>query len=159
MAEISAPDYVLTLEHHYAATPDRVFRAWTHPDVLRTWWAAVAHWEGAFAEIDFRQGGTYRLGMRDVDNDSVYIVGGQFLEIDEPCRLVYTWTWETTPQLPGSEDSLVTVVFVADGDGTLVKLTHSGFKTEAVRDQHVQGWAGCMDNLARRVFDDPPKAH
>jgi uncharacterized protein YndB with AHSA1/START domain len=145
------------MEQRYAATPARVFRAWTHPDVLRVWWAAASHWEGAFAEIDLRVGGAYRLGMCDVDNDAVYIVGGTFIEIDEPRRLVYTWTWETTPELPGSEDSLVTVDFVADGSETIVRLNHTRFKTAEVRDMHRTGWQGCLDNLDRRVLSEQSK--
>jgi uncharacterized protein YndB with AHSA1/START domain len=152
MADVMAPGYVLEMEHRYAAPRERVFQAWTHPNVLERWWAAVAHWPAAFAEIDLRPGGSYRLAMRDIDNDSIYVVGGEFREIVEPERLVYTWTWETAPEIPGSENSLVTVEFIEDGDGTLVRLTHSGFATEAVRDEHRQGWGGCLENLERRVF-------
>jgi uncharacterized protein YndB with AHSA1/START domain len=56
----------------------------------------------------------------------------------------------------GSEGTLVTVDFTEEGDGTKVVVVHSGFGGERARDLHVEGWTGCLDNLARRVF---PGAH
>ena len=71
-----------------------------------------------------------------------------------PERLAYTWRWEEGPDpvMAGSEDTLVEIDFVDDGDGTLVRLTHSGFANEQVRDMHAQGWQGVLANLEARVF-------
>jgi hypothetical protein len=52
----------------------------------------------------------------------------------------------------GSENTLVVVDFVEDGDGTLVKLTHSGFANDRLRDLHVHGWRGVLASLERRIF-------
>jgi hypothetical protein len=54
--------------------------------------------------------------------------------------------------MAGSEDTLVVIDFVEDGDGTVVKLVHSGFATEELRDLHAHGWDGVLANLERRVF-------
>ena len=54
--------------------------------------------------------------------------------------------------MAGSEDTLVEIDFLDDGDGTLVRLTHSGFASEQVRDMHAQGWQGVLENLEARVF-------
>ena len=144
---------VLRLARHYAAPPERVFDAWTHPDVLREWWAADRDWEGAEAEVDLRPGGRYRLGMRDTTTGAVHVVTGEYTEIDPPARLAYTWTWEGEPEvMRGSERSLVVVEFLPDGDGTLVLVTHSGFADERIRDMHVAGWTACLDNLERRAL-------
>ena len=143
----------LDLTHHFDGSPDEVFEAWTSPDVLRKWWASVATWDGAFAEIDLRIGGRYRIGMRNTDNGDVYVVGGEFREVVHPSRLVYTWTWEGDPESQaGSAGSLVTVEFVEDETGTMVVLRHRGFATPEVRDLHGEGWRGCLANLERRVL-------
>ena len=60
-------------------------------------------------------------------------------------RLVYTWRWEGMPT-----ETVVTVEFHADGEGTRVDLHQAGFPDAHDRDMHADGWAGCLDNLGRR---------
>lgn len=144
---------VLYLEHRFAAPRERVFDAFVNPDVLRRWWAAAPTWDTPTADIDAREGGSYRLSMR-TDSGEVHTVFGEYREVRPPERLAYTWSWEEGPDpvLAGSEDTLVEIDFVEDGDGTLVRLTHSGFASEQVRDMHTQGWQGVLANLEARVF-------
>lgn len=68
-------------------------------------------------------------------------VGGEFTEVRPPERLAYTWAWEEGPDaaMSGSERTLVIVDFVEDGEGTLVRRTHSGFRSAEIREMHVQG--------------------
>ncbi|MGH3133267.1 MAG: SRPBCC family protein [Gaiellaceae bacterium] len=143
----------LQLEHRYAASRERVFDAWTNPEVLQRWWAAAPTWETPLAEVDLREGGRYRLSMR-TDEGKVHTVGGEYREISPPERLSYTWAWEEGPDaaMSGSESSLVVVEFLEDGDGTLVKLTHSGFANEQIREVHVPGWQAVLANLERSEF-------
>jgi len=148
---------VLRLSRRFAAPPERVFDAWTNPSVLREWWAANADWHGAAAEVDLRPGGRYRLSMRDTTSGAVHTVMGEYTEVVRPERLAYTWTWEgETPEMRGSEGSLVVVDFVAEPAGTLVIVTHSGFAGEPIRDMHDAGWTACLDNLELRVLGRQP---
>jgi len=137
----------LRLSRRFDAAPERVFEAWTDPVVLRRWWAAHPDWDSPAAEADARPGGSYRLAMTDTSSGETRTVGGQYTIVEPPSRLVYTWRWEGMPT-----ESLVTVEFHPDGDGTRVELHQAGFPDEHDRDMHADGWGGCLDNLARRVF-------
>jgi uncharacterized protein YndB with AHSA1/START domain len=140
------------MTRRYAASPERVFDAWTDPALLRRWWAALQGWKTAAADVELRPGGRYRLSMRDPEAGEEYAVGGQYVEIRRPEHLTYTWTWEGDAEIMrGSERTLVEVEFAADGDGTEVRLTHRRFADERIRDLHGEGWAGCLDNLGRVV--------
>jgi uncharacterized protein YndB with AHSA1/START domain len=152
MTEIGQ-EIALELEHRYAAPREEVFEAWTNAEVLKRWWAAAPTWSTPLAEVDAREGGGYRLSMR-TDTGDVHTVRGEFKEVSPPERLAYTWSWEEGPEpaMAGSESSLVVVEFLEDGDGTLVKLTHSGFANEQIREMHVQGWEAVLANLERSVF-------
>jgi uncharacterized protein YndB with AHSA1/START domain len=152
MTEIGQ-EIALTLEHRYAAPREQVFDAWTSPDVLKRWWAAMPTWSTPLAEVDAREGGRYRLSMR-TDEGDVHTVSGEYTEVSPPERLAYTWSWEEGPDaaMAGSKGSLVVVDFLEDGKGTLVRLTHSGFATEEFREMHVQGWQATLANLERAVF-------
>jgi uncharacterized protein YndB with AHSA1/START domain len=46
---------------------------------------------------------------------------------------------------PGGE---VTIRLADLDGGTELQLTHSGIEDGVIRDKHVHGWAGCLDNLA-----------
>jgi uncharacterized protein YndB with AHSA1/START domain len=146
-------DVALELTHRFGAPRERVFEAWTDPEVLKQWWSAGETWDTPLAEVDAREGGRYRLSMR-TDTGEVHTVFGEYREVRPPERVAYTWTWEEGPgpAMTGSENTLVVVDFVEDGDGTLVTVRHSGFATEELRDLHVHGWNGVLANLERRVF-------
>ncbi len=46
---------------------------------------------------------------------------------------------------------LVTVDLSEDGDGTGMKLLHEKLPSEASRDQHNEGWMGCIARLVALV--------
>ena len=99
-----------------------------------------------------RIGGRYRLSMQDTTG-AVRSVAGEYLEVDPPRRLVYTWTWESHDDAAAEGDvSVVTVDFLPEGSATRVVLEQRGFSGEADRDRHDHGWRGCLDNLDRRVI-------
>ncbi len=155
----SKDDTVLRLTRRFDAPRERVFEAWTDPELLRQWWAAMAGWETSSAEVDLRPHGRYRLSMRDPEHGAEYTVGGEYVEVRPPERLVYTWTWAGEPQeMHGSERTLVTVEFAENADGTDVVLTHSGFADASIRDLHGEGWVGCLANLESRVFGAEARA-
>lgn len=135
----------LVVQRTIAATPERLFAAWTDPVELRRWWGP----DGVTcigSEIDLCVGGRYRIGNRLPDGTTLWIVG-VFEAIDRPHRLIYTW------QLEGGPSTLerVTVDFAARGSATLVTITHARIESEAQRRQHELGWAGCLAGLARFV--------
>jgi uncharacterized protein YndB with AHSA1/START domain len=118
------------------ASPETVFDFFTDP-------AKMVQWKGAEATLDPRPGGVYRVQM----NEQAIAVG-EYVVVDPPNRLVFTWGWEgdfaATP--PGS--STVEVTFTADGDGTLVRLVHSGLPSPESAEAHGQGWDEYMPRLA-----------
>jgi uncharacterized protein YndB with AHSA1/START domain len=142
---------VLRLSRRFGASRERVFDAWTNPEVLKRWWAAGEDWDTPEAEVDLRPGGRYRLSMRDPGTGDIHTVGGEYSEIRRPERLAYTWAWEGTPGQMGDE-TLVEVDFVEHGNGTEVVVTHSGFANAELRGMHEHGWNACLDNLERRVL-------
>lgn len=143
---------VLRMERVLDAPPERIFAAWTDPNLLRRWWAAEPDWTTPEARTDVRVGGQYRLSMRGTDG-AVRSVAGEYLEVDPPRRLVYTWAWESHPDSASTgEITVVAVDFVREGSATRVVLEQRGFADEAGRDSHDRGWQGCLDNLERRVI-------
>ena len=142
---------MIEVQRRFAATPERVFDAWTVPAELCAWWSAGPSHRPGRADVDVRVGGEYRLSM--IDDDGVEnVVGGEYVEIRRPVRLAFTWRWvEGRDDPTGGTTSLVEIDFEADGDGTLVTLRHSGLVTAESLAQHERGWKGCFDSLERRL--------
>ena len=69
-------------------------------------------------------------------------VGGVFLEVMPPRRLVYTWGWEGA--FAELAQTLVTVEIDGSEGGTVLTLRHENFGDLGVRNQHRTGWiAAC----------------
>ena len=143
------PIISLRLQRPFLAPRETVFRAWTEPEALRRWFRVAEGYSTPIAEVDLRVGGRYRLGMRPPDGSPVLIVGGIYREISPPEKLVFTWRWETAEA--GEPETIVTVEFVEHGGNTEVVLRHEGFTNEAQREQHAQGWQGCLEGLAQAL--------
>ena len=136
----------LRVERRFAASPERLFQAWTTADGLSHWSAPGEM--TARATVDLRVGGRYHISMAAPDG-KVHDVTGVYREIDAPKKLVYTWCWET---MAGFPETVVTVEFRARTDGgTDLILLHEGLPDENSRERHAHGWGGSLDKLAALV--------
>ena len=133
----------LTIKRRIGVAPDRVYHAWTDATELTRWFGP----EGAdvlHAQADARAGGRYRIVFRTPDGEE-HDVSGSYREAIRNEKLVFTWMWRTMPE----RESLVTVTFERDGDGTLLTLLHEQFFDEGARDRHRSGWTGALDKLEK----------
>ncbi len=125
---------VVEVETRVEAPPHVVFGYFTEPELY-------ARWQGLSAELDPRPGGVYRVRMR-----SGLAVRGEFVEVERPRRLVFTWGWEGDDSLPPGS-STVEVTFEPDGEATIVRLRHRGLPEEASAGLHEKGWRHYLGRL------------
>lgn len=133
----------LTIKRRFNAAPTKVFSAWTDPEKIKSW-MGPGEVKTVLAENDLRAGGRYRIVMHAPSGEE-HDIGGVYREVIANEKLVYTWAWKSTPE----RESLVTVIFKSDGDGTLMTLTHEQFFDEAARDSHQGGWNGAFVKLEK----------
>jgi uncharacterized protein YndB with AHSA1/START domain len=153
-AIIDAPRAELTLriERRFAAPRALVFRAWTDPLHLRRGRAPHGYVIPE-AEGELRPGGAWRTTMRAPDGTEHRLIG-TYREIVPPRRLVFTHAWLDDAGRPGPE-TLVTVELEEIPEGTLLRLTQTGFTTEAARDGHGGGWGEALDRLTAHLATAP----
>lgn len=133
----------LIIKRRLGASPARVFSAWTEPQKVMRWFGPAGV-QCTRAEFDARVGGRFTIAAIAPDGET-HQVGGTVREVVPDRKLVYTWAWQSTPE----RESLVTVEFKPDGDGTLVTVTHEQLFDEGARDRHRHGWEGSLDKLAQ----------
>lgn len=119
------------------------FRRFTHG--IHDWWPLTTH--SVFRErakactIEVTPGGRF-YETSESGEESVW---GTVLEVDEPARLRFTWHPDRTPDTAQE----VEVRFQAEGTGTRVILTHTGWdklgdKAGAMRARYNDGWEGVL---------------
>jgi uncharacterized protein (TIGR03086 family) len=114
--------------------PDATFAMLTEPERLRRWQAVTAR-------IDLRAGGDYRWTITPG-----HTAAGSVVEVEPGRRLVLSWGWEDSEDLPPGASVLTVTVEPADG-GTLVRLVHEGLTPEQA-EGHGKGWDHYLARLA-----------
>ncbi len=146
-------DYV-RLTRLIRAPRQTVYDAWLDPEIRKRWWCASPEMKPGVCTIDPNPGGKYRVGMIAPDGKE-HIVVGEFIELQPPDKLVFTWTWETNPDFGGT--SLVTIeLFDAtfnDEPATELLLTHERLTKPLERSDHTTGWLGCLKSLGKFYAD------
>ncbi len=145
------PTTSLSLRRILECDPAFAFRAWTTPELFQQWFVP-APGARVRAEIDARVGGKYRIHQENAAEASCGDIGGEFLVVDPPRRLEFTWSHEQ-PAGPGrGEITLVRVTFAAlAARRTELVLTHERFTTDHGRDEHARGWTAVLDQLAADI--------
>lgn len=141
------PPLTLSIHRTLRQPPAKVFAAWTQAEAMKRWFAPTDEYRVEVPEQDFRVGGRCRLEMHHV-RGNVNVLLMTYVEITPPSKLVFTMRWENNP---AAGETLLTVECKPAGTGTELSLFQERFPDETSRDNHMNGWNGC---LARLVAQD-----
>ena len=148
-AQISPDTNTLTVEIFIAAPPERVFEALTDPKQMAQWWGEKGLYRITENRVDLRVGGKWSSSGVDKDGNP-FSVDGEYVEIDSPHLLVYTWN----PSFAHTLKTTVRCELIAQdvhglqtrgpqrvGTGTFVKIRQEGFAGDfKLAQDHGRGW-------------------
>src|SRR5512146_3323008 len=107
-------------EIYVGAAPEIVFEVVSSPDHVAGWWPDQARYEpvpGATGEIVFGDpeagGGVVSLSV---------------VEVEPPHTFAFRWTHPAGQSAAAGNSLLVTFVLTPSGDGTLLRMTETGFR-------------------------------
>jgi uncharacterized protein YndB with AHSA1/START domain len=135
---MEATTEVTTVERELsiAASPETVWEFLVDPE-------KAVRWMGTNATLEPRPGGLYYCEVIPG-----HVAKGEFVEVDRPRRIVYTWGWERSTQegaiAPGS--TRIEIELVPDADGTMLRFRHD-LPTATAADSHARGWDHYLGRL------------
>jgi uncharacterized protein YndB with AHSA1/START domain len=138
----------ITIVRVFDAPRERVWREWTEPERFADWFGGTAS-EVPLSSVsmDVRPGGSWQLTMFAARGEIHW--NGEYREVDEPERLVFTVT-----DRPGEQAfELVSVVLTDLGDGRTemhFEQRGGGLSPEEY-ERAGQGWSGFFDRVAERL--------
>jgi uncharacterized protein YndB with AHSA1/START domain len=145
----AAADQDVLITRIFEAPRERVFRAWTDPDQVATWFGPE-HMETPRdrIHIDLRVGGRYELTMVKPGGGAEFAIGYDIVELVEPELIVLRS--DPMPEMGMHEPTVVRVEFHDHGPKTRMTLSDSPHPPEG-RGHAESGWNAALEKLAALV--------
>jgi uncharacterized protein YndB with AHSA1/START domain len=149
--DLAAADGRLTITRIFDAPREQVWREWTEPERFADWYGG-GHAEVPVSTVsmDVREGGSWRATMFAGPDRSEIHWKGEYREVVEPERLVFTVT-----DLPGEDAyDLVIVVLTDLGDGrTEMHFEQRGRMSAEEYERAGQGWSTFFDRMDEHLAE------
>ncbi|MEN0119628.1 MAG: SRPBCC family protein [Agrobacterium cavarae] len=144
----------LVLMREIDAPREKIFRAWTDPELLKQWFCPKP-WGVSHAELDVRTGGSSVIVMNG-PNGEVISNRGVYLEVVPNEKIVFTDAFKTA-WIPSEKPFMTGIVLLEPlGDGKTKYTAMARHWTEEDKKTHEamgfhEGWGAATDQLAALV--------
>jgi len=138
----------LVSEIEIAAPRERVFQALIDPRQILQWWGQEGMYRCTEFTVDARPGGKWRSSGTSMDGSEFHVFG-EYVEVDPPRVLAYTWTASWT----GDATTTVRWELEPTAKGTRVRIRHSGLAARPELAQSYRGWPRILEWIRSYVED------
>jgi uncharacterized protein YndB with AHSA1/START domain len=135
-------------EIHIDASPEVVFEVVSRPEHIREWWSANAQFEpvaGAVGELVWDNGETPRSNVVPIT----------VVDAEPPRLFSFRWAYSADEIVAPVDSLLVTFELAPSGEGTVLRLTETGFREQgweaAVLEAHYQDHSNGWDTFVPRI--------
>jgi uncharacterized protein YndB with AHSA1/START domain len=116
------------------ASPETVWGFLVDPEKLM-------RWKGINADLETQPGGIFRCEVIPG-----HIARGEYVEIDKPNKLVFTWGWDGSEDVPPGS-STIEIELASDGEGTSLRFVHKDLPNAEAIASHAHGWDHYLPRL------------
>ena len=146
-------EHELVLTRLIDAPREKLFRAWTEPELMKKWFAP-APWTTPHAEMDLRPGGASLIVMRSPEGQDMPNPG-IILEVVKNEKLVFTDAY-TAGWVPSAKPFMTAIITFEDEGGKTRYTARARHWTAEDKAAHEkmgfhEGWGICTDQLAALV--------
>jgi uncharacterized protein YndB with AHSA1/START domain len=141
---MTKPDFLYVT--YIATTPEKVWRAFVEPDLMRQYWIGPSAGSSRVNVSDWKPGS--RWEHQHADDTSKFDIAGKVVESISTRRLAYTWARPNEVEDP-SKHSNVTIDIEPHGEGLIrLTLSHQGLERDPKMLAGVSGgWPKILSNL------------
>jgi uncharacterized protein YndB with AHSA1/START domain len=125
------------------ASPQTVWEFLIDPEKLM-------RWKGIDADLDTRPGGIFRCEVIPG-----HMARGEYVEIDKPNRLVFTWGWDGSEGVPPGS-STIEIELSEAGRGTSLRFVHKDLPSAEAVASHAHGWDHYLPRLETAAAGGDP---
>ena len=133
----------IIVEARIHASPEQVWKAWTEPNLLKTWFGSDPNGKVLDAKTDPVPGGKFEVTFRDSDGTE-HTCFGVYREVQESSRLTFTWQWKNEPGV----ESFIILSLAPHGYSTRLQLEHINPGPGSNHD-YVEGWQKTFAKLEK----------
>ena len=156
-APVSSSNRELVLTRIIDLPPQKLFRAWTEPELLKQWFCPRP-WGVARATLDVRPGGICNVVMLSPEGQE-FPNPGVYLEVIPNRRLIFTDAY-TEAWVPSAKPFMTGIIDFEELGGKTRYTARALHWTEADRDAHEkmgfhEGWGKATDQLVELMSTDP----
>jgi uncharacterized protein YndB with AHSA1/START domain len=125
------------------ASPETVWGFLVDPEKLM-------RWKGINADLETQPGGIFRCEVIPG-----HIARGEYVEIDKPNKLVFTWGWDGSEDVPPGS-STIEIELASDGEGTSLRFVHKDLPNAEAIASHAHGWDHYLPRLEKAAGGGDP---
>ncbi|SFC73960.1 Uncharacterized conserved protein YndB, AHSA1/START domain [Parapedobacter composti] len=144
----------VSLHRVIQASPEKVFRAFADPIAHATWLPPYG-FVCTVQEMDFTEGGKFRMTFINFSTGNGHSFGGTYLEIKPNELIKYTDTFDD-PNLPGEMTTTVRLKKVSCG--TELNVVQEGIPSAIPAEMCYLGWQESLEKLTKLVEPEIPDA-
>ncbi|TET08534.1 MAG: SRPBCC domain-containing protein [Candidatus Thorarchaeota archaeon] len=143
-------DGELVFIREFGVPKSLVYQALTEHDHIKKW-KGPKNFHVTFSESELKVGGKYSYGMQPPEG-SEFVLTGEYKEIDQPDKLVYTQSrlGAAPDGGPGPETEISITLKEHEGKTTM-EFHHAGFPTTEFRDRAIHGWNQTFEKLENHL--------
>lgn len=144
----------VSLHRVIKASPEKVFRAFSDPIAYSTWLPPYG-FVCTVQQMDFREGGKYKMTFINFSTGNGHSFGGEFLEIKPNEYIRYSDRFDD-PNMPGEITTTVWLNRVSVG--TELKVLQEGIPEAIPTEMCYLGWQESLEKLMKLVEPEIPDA-
>jgi uncharacterized protein YndB with AHSA1/START domain len=137
---------VVSVTKDFSVPADRLYRAWVTPEELKQWWHPMGN---QLKEVtnELKEGGQIRYVFQNNHQGHSFEIHGQYEEVKESQKLVYSWNWEVPGQNFEESKYRLSVVFTGQDNSSRLEVRQENFADEEAIHPHREGWDKALNDL------------
>ena len=130
---------------HFPAAPEKVWAAWTQPELVKQWFGSNPDGKVSNATLDVRPGGKFAVTFVDADGTE-HTASGVYQNVELHRQLKFSWMWKSEPGV----ETQVTVALAPEPNGTTMEFEHGGH-THVSSHDYESGWRSTFEKMEKAI--------